>query len=384
MREPDTEAFYAEAIDDALGDGIRIYDASDTVHELRETPVATRIYEDEGRWQVKARLPTAGEKEAYQTLRDAAHRVGDAYDWDVTVPAYDFRDGDHTVTLDPAPLDGELAYNEEDGTDIDIPLPESRWHWAAGTAGSFLTYDGGGAGLGAILGGVVGTAAGTPMLGAMAGSGVGGGIGTLLWGAETTFTWLDDESYGRNTAWWKEKVRNSHGRRKREAFEQAEPLHDGRVLSRINDRNSLEAEIDHIEDYDMAERYEELDADDQTELFEQTMRYHFDQFHRRHGVTLDASVDTYTEARRLAAAVTDTADPGAENPSIYQDRDAFRTLFEALPGRDRDVLVENALEQGATDAVRRFLDREHQDRVQQVGGRTRLEAGEAGMEEGEP
>lgn len=376
MREPDTDVFHAEHVTDELGEGVRLYTAADDIYEMRaDDGVETRIYREEETWCVKVREPVPDDLEAaYEVFRDTAHRIGDAYGWDVTVPAYDFMDGDHRLDLEPVELSGSLRYRQERQIDLSIDVPKKRRHSVLASLGSLTIWEGLGGGIGAAVGGGLGLVAGVPVEGAMLGSAVGGGGGSFMWLVDQEDTYRkgnpEAPTYG-----IREDIRERARRKKEEAMREADELEEGAIIERVNERNRLNAEINTVEDFGQAERLKDLQEEAVGETFDALMAAHFNQFHQWDGVIADVEVDAYADAYRFAASVAETRQEAVERPSIYTDRDAFGGVFEALPDADRDVLVANVLERGASDAVTAYLDSEHAERVQRVGGATVLDAG---------
>lgn len=228
--------------------------------------------------------------------------------------------------------------------------------------------------------------AGAGMLAALTGGGsaIAAGLGSAgYWGYKEGYpVWTGeaeeahwDHDPGGRTKQWKKRFKAKREQRMAEKGRDGSLIREGSFLDRVNERNRLAATVDEADDYEVAERFTELEEARVSEVFDAAMTFQFDGFEDRAGVTLAASTDTYGEAAGLAADMVGRDDAPAEQPSIFGDRRAFAALLDAAPERDHEGMVVGAMQE-ADERVTTYLDANHPGLVEQVGKERSLRGGD--------
>lgn len=358
-RDPERDVFYAEAVRDDLGRGVRVYTSADTVYEARQTRRhQTRIYGNgEEGWCAKVRIPEHRDRSAWETMNDIVSNLDARVEEDIyeafglpdREPFVD--DLESTDRVWSETEDIKLAYNQDDQVEIEeTKLTEAT---AFGVGGGYVAAGAGAAAL--LLGGPVG-----PLAAPVA----GGAAGYLAWVADT----------------W---VASTFDTNKTPTF----------IAASAVDRNRKESYRGDVPD--TPDFYEDLNGETsegfgarlkraasslplapqpgnrtekQREVWDQVVHRQFEEIDRLQGVTAKTRTDTYEEAYRFVETALGKDTEPFETPSLYTNPNAFQAMFAALEAEDRERLVANVLEReevalGVTD----WLDNEHQELVKQVG-----------------
>lgn len=141
----------------------------------------------------------------------------------------------------------------------------------------------------------------------------------------------------------------------------------------LNEKHRLDAVADETRDLDEARRHEELREADIEETVDALMEHNFYRFDRQKGVTATMTADSYGEALDFAATVLERDTVEHERPSIYDDRDVFRGVFEAAQEGRQEELIRTVYSDGASEPVETYLDEHHQVLVERTGQNRTLE-----------
>lgn len=372
MEAPDTEVYAAQYLDDGLGEGFRVYTSRDQVYEARQVDgTEIRVYPDGDGWWMKIRT-LAEETEAFDRLQDMADTIGDETGTRPKITVGEFSDGRKRGHVSREAEGFTVQYRNEHGYNLDIPT--SRLAKAAGSTvgfGHWVGVTGGACGaLGAGVGGLLGAAAGPPgavagaVFGAQVGGGAGGILGGLLGTVDVAGAMHNDESYTRS---WTDRFDDRISQR-REQKKIGQGV-DISLLDQVNEKRALDSYMASVDvEYDSAkdQRHTELEEAGVEEAFDDLWTIQFAGFQAGKGVSVTKRYDTYEEAVNAVPGFVDDAEP-VERPSLYTDVDALATVLDALPEKDEDVVVRNALKGEPSDSVKQFLDDEYGSVVAAVG-----------------
>lgn len=363
MRAPGL--FAVDEIDDELGEGIRLHTDTDHLYELRtnsslmgaEDVTASRIYSRDGdSWKAKTQIPGAEDRDAYEQLKEVRDRITDAYDVDVTLPAYDFQEGDRRFDFDGG-IDGVLIYNTPEDVDDDIYVIEQPDRLLETMAG----YSAAGASTGATWGAM---ASPEPLSGAV----IGGGLGSVAGLAGLLDAMIHDcedvETPAPKAAKWAAKTSEYL---KGHTPAKGGPLQDSSFIDDLNTKRSLEGEnIEEVEDYDLAEQYRELESRDLDGRLRSLLEDHFGSFEDRPGVIVTVDVDTYADARAFVSHMHDEEPVDVDRPSVYDSPGTFDQLFRHLDEEEKKDWIEEVLDEDH-ERIQTFLEEEYGDLVTEVG-----------------
>lgn len=367
---PDSTDRYvtATALDDTLGEGLRLHTDHDECYELRETGGAgVRVYGGADEWTAKIRFQDTDLDPAYDRFDAVAERLEGVYDEELITPASTFLNDAKSGSVTARSGSIAIHYNQQGRNGLrainDIRDSSKRAEIAAlaGYGGAGMTG-----------GTMAGAATGIPELALLGflGGAFGGAIGGLM---------AEDKAFPRTPMGYSIKgVTNTKTRIAR--WRERRKTRPGRLTERdmwdtLNEKRRLDAIAETTRDLDQARRHDDLQETGIEETVDTLIVHHFDSFHHHAGVTATISTDSYAEALDFAATVLDRDTPDRERPSIYTDVNAFRDVFEAAHEERREALVQTVLEDEAADPVKDYLDTHHEDVVQAIGGATRLHEG---------
>lgn len=371
MDEP-TELYYREAIQDELGDGLRLLTTHDDVYEAREQDgVETRMYTADDQWNAKIRQPTTDLEDAYDTFYTMLETFNELEQTDMSVTPDEFldrvKDRDSIKRLDTS---AAVRYDEEDNDIGEVELSSGE---------TFIQVVGGIGGY-AATGGAIGALAGPPGMASGTLLGVMGGMGMAI--VDVMAMSRHDPNKYREAAdksntpislsyktlrSSKNKFRRwKHARqqeKQRQQFEQPDLLED------VNELRCIEGRMKQLNTVEAHGVRDELQEKDPDQMLDAALSVAFHNFEKQAGVTATGTFDTYEDAAAFLATVTDTEQPG-EQPSIYTNEDAFTDLFGLMNEyeleRDQEVLAQKAHEQG-DGAVLEYLETEHPDLFNETG-----------------
>lgn len=354
------DLYHAEAIDDDMGEGLRLYTLEDTVYEARrgqmwvfdgdghlDGTLNTRIYQDGSDWMLKAQTPVTEKKPAYHALRGFANTVEEELGVELETTWLDYQttyeDG---KSFQVVARDASVTFRHTG----DITVPKVSHGIIPGITQGVGAAIGGGAAAVANLFGVPADIFGGYLLG----MGLGAGAGVVG-----------------------PKARQFHANRKRrKTYGTVDGMEELDLFDRVNEQHRLEQVLDRpgpAPDH-FTEEYNALREDEFEDIFDIITTAHFEEFHKQAGVTLTGTFDTYSDAYGLASALSGV-DPEVERPSIYTEPDVFQHLFSYLTytegGEDRllgdgETLVREVMQRDADPAITEWLDEEYGDLVRDV------------------
>lgn len=360
-RDPERDVFYAEALRDELGRGVRVYTTSDDIYEARQTRRhQSRIYgNQEDGWYAKVRIPEHRDRVARETMNDIASNVAPLYHLDPQENELMFEDEDaFTEDLETSDRvwteteDIKLAYNQDDQVDIEeTKLTEAT---AFGVAGGYVAAGAGAAAL--VVGGPIGPVA-API--------AGGAAGYVAWVAET---WVADAFDTNKTPTF--LAASMVDRNRKEKYRGDVPDHAG-FYEELNGQESSGV-LGRLKNgatkvLPLTPQADET-AEHHREVWDQVVHRQFEKVDRLQGVTAKTRTESYEEAVEfVGTALGKEAEP-FEAPSLYTNTDAFQAMFSTLEGTDRERLVANVFERDdVATGVTGWLDDEHEELVKQVG-----------------
>jgi len=356
------EFLTAEAVDDELGEGQRIYDTQENIYEIRSHsdgivggPTAeSRLYRESGTWHAKIRLPEDDKWDAWRTVKELNQRIEDEYGFDPTISASYFdQHGSQPLNNTEAGEDGingDLTYNDPEEVNL---FEAEDWE-----PKHVLTYMGGSTATGAVAGGAA--AAFFPPaipVGAMMGgfAGLIGGYMDVFAGAMGFETTISNQMSKRLSAYRQDR--------------KGEHLTDNSFLSNLNTKRQLEPEAEETADEELYQEYKELAEQNLEATLDQVMDLSLHSFEETGGLHAVAEFDDYGEARDFIATIQDVNIQDRDEPSIYQAREQFADIFQYMNEDEQRELIERVREHGS-GSVETYLETHHHDLMEDVCGRS--------------